>query len=345
MGTAVLGARILLAVVFATAGMGKLLDLPGSRDALRGFGVAEPLVRPIGLLLPLAELATAVALVAHPSAQWGGLAALLLLLAFIAGIANAMRRGRAPDCHCFGQIHSEPAGRSTLARNGVLAALAAFVLVEGPGPSLVQWISDRTGAELVATALGITAFVFAALSFFLWRDKRDLTLRLTNARIDLNARPPGLPVGSLAPDFSLASTTGGEVSLRQLRARGRPVGLIFVSPDCGPCSELFPEVIRWQRTLAGGITLAFVSTGSPEDNRKAVGNDATEVLLQEDFEVGTSYRVAATPTAVVVGADGRIASPPASGAAIESLIRLTLRQRAGDNGRSSPVSAAVPPTT
>jgi peroxiredoxin/uncharacterized membrane protein YphA (DoxX/SURF4 family) len=342
MGTAVLGARILLAAVFAAAGAGKLLDLPGSRDALRGFGVPEPLVRPIGLLLPLAELATAAALIAHPTAQWGGLAALILLLAFIGGITNAIRRGRAPDCHCFGQIHSEPAGRSTLVRNLALAAVAALVVVEGPGPSLVQWVSDRTAAELVATATGIAAVVFAALAFSLWRDKRDLTLRLTNARIDLNARPPGLPVGSLAPDFSLASTAGGDVSLGQLRARGRPVGLVFVSPECGPCSELLPDITRWQRTLAGGITLALISTGSAEDNRKAVGNDTTEVLLQEDFEVGQSFRVAATPTAVVVGADGRIVSPPASGAAIESLIRLTLRQHAG-NGRSSPVPAATPP--
>jgi peroxiredoxin len=329
---------MLLAVVFATAGVGKLLDLSGSREAIFGFGVPRPLVRPIALLLPLAELATAVALVAHPSAQWAGIAALILLLAFMGGIANAMRQGKAPDCHCFGQISSEPAGRSTLVRNGVLAVVAAFVVIEGPGPSLAQWISDRTGAELVATALGIAAVVFAALSLSLWRDKRDLTRRLTNARIDLDARPPGLPVGSLAPDFSLATTTGREISLAQLRAPGRPVGLIFVSPDCGPCSELFPEVTRWQRTLSGGITLALVSTGDAEDNRKAV-NDATEVLLQDDFEVANSYRVTATPTAVVVGPDGRIVSPPASGASIEALVRLTLRKHSGRPPSPAPAPA------
>src|SRR3954453_4026370 len=296
MGTAVLGARLLLAAVFATAGVGKVFDLPGSRDALRGFGIPEPLARPIGLLLPLAELATAAVLIVHPSAQWPGLAALVLLLAFIGGIANAMRKGQAPDCHCFGQISSEPAGRSTLGRNGVLAAVAAFVVIEGPGPSLVQWVSDRTEAELVATALGLAAVVFAALSFSLWRDKRDLTSRLTNARIDLKKRPPGLPIGTLAPDFSLSSTTGRQVSLADLRARGRPVGLVFVSPDCGPCSELFPEANRWQGTLAGGTPLALVRAGSAEENRKAAGNDSTEVLLQGDFEVGTSYRVPATPS-------------------------------------------------
>jgi hypothetical protein len=35
--------------------------------------------------------------------------------------------GHGPDCRCFGQLHSVPAGSKTLVRNGVLAALAAFL--------------------------------------------------------------------------------------------------------------------------------------------------------------------------------------------------------------------------
>ncbi len=56
-----------------------------------------------------------------PHRAVGRAAALLLLLAFAGGVARAMSRGQAPDCHCFGQIHSEPAGPSTLIRNAVLA--------------------------------------------------------------------------------------------------------------------------------------------------------------------------------------------------------------------------------
>src|SRR5581483_10625096 len=185
---------------------------------------------------------------------------------------------------------------------------------------------DRTAAELVATATGIAAVVLAGVAFSLWRDRQDLRMRLGNARKEIDLFPPGLPVGSMAPDFTLSSTSGREISLEQLRQRGRPVGLVFVSPECGPCSELFPEVRRWHEVLSDDITLALVSSGSPEDNRKAVGSDAIDVLLQDEFEVATKYRVSATPTAVVVGPDGRIASAPAAGAAIESLIRLTLRR-------------------
>ncbi len=51
-----------------------------------------------------------------------------LLSVFVVGITYNLARGRNPECHCFGQLHSAPAGWKTLARNGVLAAVAGFVL-------------------------------------------------------------------------------------------------------------------------------------------------------------------------------------------------------------------------
>src|SRR5262249_32629590 len=100
------------------------------------FGVPEGLARFTGTVLPIAELATAVALVLNPVAEAGAIAALSLLLLFTVGISSAMIRGRAPDCNCFGQVHSAPVGPWTLVRNLVLAGLAAFLVVHGPGPSI-----------------------------------------------------------------------------------------------------------------------------------------------------------------------------------------------------------------
>ncbi len=332
MATLVLGARILLAVVFAIAGTAKLRDLPGSRRALAEFGVPSALI-PVGaVLLPVAELATAVALIPPPTAQWGALAALLLLLAFIGGIVNAMARGGAPDCHCFGQLHSEPAGRGTLIRNMALAAVAGLVLVEGPGPSLGSWVADRSAAELVAVAAVIAAGVLAVLAYSLRRDNRELKRRLDEALTEIASLPPGLPIGSLAPSFALPSIRGGEVSLEELRARGRPVALVFMSPGCGPCATLFPQLYRWQTALAEGITVTMISNGSAEANRAAVGGAEAEILLEDDLEVAKSYRVSQTPTALVVSPEGRIASVSAWGNAIEPLIRLTLRR----NGNGVP---------
>src|SRR5215208_582186 len=124
MDVVLLIARLLLASVFAVAGVAKLADREGSRQAIVDFGVPKALAAPLGLLLPLGELTVAATLLPAPTAWWGALGALALLLVFVVGISVNLARGRKPDCHCFGQLHSAPAGWKTLARNGVLAAVA-----------------------------------------------------------------------------------------------------------------------------------------------------------------------------------------------------------------------------
>src|SRR5579875_1448406 len=145
MTLALLLARLALAIVFLVAGFAKLADRQGSRQAMTGFGVPVLLAGPFGLLLPIAEIATAVALIPRDSARYGGIAALALLLLFCLGIGLSLARGEAPDCHCFGQLHSSPAGWSTLGRNAGLAVVAAFVVWQGwnnPGRSAVGWIGN-----------------------------------------------------------------------------------------------------------------------------------------------------------------------------------------------------------
>jgi peroxiredoxin len=327
MASAVLAARLLLAAVFATAAVAKLLDRRGTREALQGFGVPGFALASGAVLLPVAELATAVALVPQPFAQWGGLAALVLLLGFIAGISNALLHGEAPDCHCFGQLQSEPAGHGTLVRNVVLAALAAFVTVAGPGPSVTA---------------GIAAVVLGALALRLWQTNRDLRRHLDNAHAQLALFPPGLPVGTPAPAFSLPDIHGETVTLDALRARGRPVVLVFVSPGCGPCETWSPELFRWQAMLADEITIAIISDGTPAQNRAIFGDSGAQVLLQETLEVTKAYRVGGTPVTVLINAEGMVASKPISGAiAGESFIRLTVR-RAAAASRSAQIAPARP---
>jgi uncharacterized membrane protein YphA (DoxX/SURF4 family)/thiol-disulfide isomerase/thioredoxin len=328
MGSLVLGIRIVLAGVFLVAGVAKLRDLPGSRRALADFGVPAPVIPAGAMLLPLLEIATAIALIPPGTARWGAVAALLLLLAFIGGIVNANLRGQAPDCHCFGQLHSAPAGRGTLVRNAALAGLAAVVVVEGPGPSMSAWVSDRTAAELIAVAAVAAALALAAVVTWLWLERRRLGDALADARAELAALPPGLPVGATAPGFALTDLHGETRTLESLRAGGRPVALVFVSPGCGPCREVFPDLGRWQGALADRLTVALISKGDPELNRPiAEEHGLDNLLLQEDSELSRAYRVQATPSAVVVTAEGMIGSPVVSSIiAIEPLIRLALRR-------------------
>src|SRR5262245_38966636 len=94
-------ARLLLAGVFALAGVGKLLDPTGSRRSLADFGVPQPLIAIGSIALPLSELAVALALLSQASAAYGAVAALVLVTLFIGGITLNLARGRRPDCHCF----------------------------------------------------------------------------------------------------------------------------------------------------------------------------------------------------------------------------------------------------
>jgi peroxiredoxin len=325
MSSVVLFTRLVLATVFAVAAVAKLLDLPGSRRALTDFGVSERLSAPGGLLLPLAELGVATALLVAPSARWGAAAAGVLLLVFVGAIARALSKGRQADCHCFGELHSAPAGRTAIARNVVLLALAGLVLGWGPGPSVNAWAASRPVAEPLAWGFGLLAAVAASIAVSLWLENRRL--RSAPAAVPAAPRPAvKLHVDDPAPVFTLAAVTGDAVSLGALCARRNPVALVFVDSHCGPCQALLPELGRWQTVLEDRLTIAFVSAGDDDRNRAlAEEHGLRDVLLQQGSEVREAYGSDATPSAVIISPHGTIASELANGgAAIESLVRLEL---------------------
>jgi uncharacterized membrane protein YphA (DoxX/SURF4 family)/thiol-disulfide isomerase/thioredoxin len=331
-----LALRALLAVVFVTAGVGKLLDLEGSRRAMRDFGVPERAVGIAGVALPLAELATGLALVFRPTARWAALAALLLLVAFIAGIGRALARGEQPDCHCFGQIHSAPAGGLTLARNVLLAAGAAVVVVAGSGPAIDTWVSARSTSELVAIAACICALAALAYAFDVRRDFQRLTRDLDTARKAAAFGRGGLPVGYDAPIFALPDLQDERITLTTLLEPGKPLLLMFMSPGCGPCAALMPRVHEWQQTLSERLTIAVLSTGTAEQNAVFEEHGLEHVLLQHGMEVADQFGVRATPSAVFIAHDGKIASHPGmSEFGIEPLVRLALRNGVSPSMESS----------
>jgi peroxiredoxin len=334
MSLALLIARLLLAMVFLVAGLAKLADRAGSRQALIDFGVPARLSAPLGTLLPLVELFVAVALLPTASAWWGALWALVLLLLFVGGISYNLVRGRTPDCHCFGQLHSAPAGWSTLLRNLVLAAVASLVVgfqQQYAGENALGWFGTLPVEQYIELVAGLLLVILIALEGWVLlqvlQQQGRLLLRLESMEAQLAASgavpPPasgsapvaGLPVDTPAPAFGLADLTGETRTLDALRARGKPVLLIFSDPDCGPCTALLPEIGRWQHDYAGKLTLAFISCGTPGANRaKTSEHGVTHVLLQRDREVAQVYQVHGTPSAVLVRPDGTIGSPLAQGA-------------------------------
>jgi peroxiredoxin/uncharacterized membrane protein YphA (DoxX/SURF4 family) len=359
MDIALLVARIVLSAVFLVAGLTKLADLPGSRQAMRDFGLPQRLATQFGALLPLAELAVAIALIPTASAALGAAGALVLLLLFVGGIGFNLARGRQPDCHCFGQLHSSPAGWRTMARNAALAAVAAFVLVAGrdnPGPSAIAGIGDLSIAERVGLVGGLFVLSLHAVEGWailqlLGQNGRMLTrldafeaalsegntTSAPAAMEDSADSGPGLPIGTPAPAFSLPGLYGETLTLDALRAARKPVFLIFSDPACGPCNALLPDLGQWQREHDERLTFALISRGTPEANRaKSIEHGVTHVLLQRDREVAEAYQANGTPIAVVVDPEGTIGSPLAPGA---EAIRALLAKTVGTGAK-----AEVPPT-
>jgi peroxiredoxin/uncharacterized membrane protein YphA (DoxX/SURF4 family) len=370
-----LASRLLLAAVFLLAGAAKLVDPLGSRKALRDFGLPSILARPMVLLLPCLELAVALALIPARLAWYGAQGALALLIVFLIAVAVAMLRGRKPDCHCFGQLHSAPVGRSVLIRNIVLAACAGWLVLRGPqqsGPDLWRWFStldvlERKVAIVIACVVG---FLFLRLLYT--ARPRPKTEPLESQLFpdfdddeSQEERPPrapkrrtapplpespdpapkgamgiGLPIGTHAPEFELPAITGEKLSLQSLRSEGKDILLLFTSPFCDPCRALAPNLVRWMRELNGLPNIVLLSRGTAQDNLAKLKEFGTSrVLLQPDFTVAEAYDVNSTPSAILVGADGLIRSELAvGGVAIKQLLSSGAKRENPESDRTKQLS-------
>ena len=336
MNIALLVARLVLATVFGAAGAAKVSGRDGTRATAAAFGVPAGLTGPVTLALPAAELLIAAALIPASSAALAGWAALALLTAFSASVAITLARGQRPDCYCFGQFTASPIGWRTLARNVALAAVATFVAVGGwpdGGASLGGLGTSRVATVAAVTALALTVIVDTALVVFLLgrhaagphgRDQvADATAgeapgpapaTASAVRAVAKAGATALPVGAAAPEFEVAGADGTPMTLTGLRSAGHPVLLIFTDPDCGTCRSLLPDVAAWQAGYRERFTAALISRRPALTSAGVAAHPRlTHVGVQRDREVAVAYAYAGTPSAVVVSADGRIASRVAAG--------------------------------
>lgn len=356
-------ARLVLSGVLLAAAYGKFADLSGSREAMRGFGVPAGIAPTAGIALPVLELLLGLGLLPVATAWWAALGTFLLMLVFIGGIAWNLSQGRTPDCHCFGQLHSAPAGPRTIVRNAILALVALFILIAGwgdSGTSIGGWIADRTGFEQVALvggvvmlgAIGLLGWLVTQLMAQNGRMLDRLEALETNAGMAAPAatstvKPSGLPVGAAAPEFTLPDLSGEPTSLTALRAPGRTLLLFFTNPGCEPCQRILAQVPAWQEQGGKQFDLVVVSRGSAAANEeKAHQHGLSRVLLQDAREVNKAFGVESTPSAVIVRPDGTIGSSVAAGAnAVTALVEETLpgaRPAAGSTGSTVGIGDLLP---
>jgi len=317
-------AHLFLAAVFVLAAIAKLRDQRGTAEAIAAFGGPKRLATPLAVLLPLVELGVACALLVPPLALAGAATAAVLLAGFTAAIGIALVQGRRPDCHCFGQVASGPIGATTVVRNLILIAVALVGLSDAFAPDFSAVRPELIAVLAVLALVAIEGWLLVNLI----RQNGRLLARIEALEQKGAPGAPspaalrGLPLGTRAPSFQLAGLRGETLTLESLRAADMPVLLTFSDPQCGPCNALMPDIGRWQRDHASRIAIALVSRGTAEANRnKASEHGVRSVLLQKDREIAERYLVTGTPSAVLVAADGTIASALAEGAdAIAALV-------------------------
>jgi uncharacterized membrane protein YphA (DoxX/SURF4 family) len=316
--------RVALSAVFGVAGVTKLLDLRGTREAVKNFGAPDRLVPALSIILPILELAVAAGLLVSGATSISAVGAMLLLGVFIVAIGVNLAQGRTHDCHCFGQLHSRPLGWPTLVRNIIFALGAGFVLWQTRTSGTPPLIPTLVQLAPISQLLLAAAVVVTLVLLIHLRRRNEQKAKAEAARAE--TAPVGLPLHSFAPPFELPAYHGGSKSLAELLALGKPILLIFTSPTCGPCVWLFQEIKDWERAHSDQLTIGLISRGTIKDNFVNVArNSLGEVLLQEKNEVATRYMAKVTPTAVVVDTSGRIASPLAAGAdQIRNLLHTVL---------------------
>ncbi|ABI57282.1 Redoxin domain protein [Alkalilimnicola ehrlichii MLHE-1] len=122
-----------------------------------------------------------------------------------------------------------------------------------------------------------------------------------------------MPLGTAAPDFTLPSTEGGEVSLEQVRG-GRGLLVAFICNHCPYVKHIRGGLAAFARDYASkGINTVAISANDieayPQDNLEAMAEEKRVAgydfpyLLDETQEVAKAYGAACTPDFFLFDAD------------------------------------------
>jgi thiol-disulfide isomerase/thioredoxin len=131
----------------------------------------------------------------------------------------------------------------------------------------------------------------------------------------IHAAAPTVPaaskVGEPAPEIKLPDLQGNTVDLEDFR--GEETLVLFWNPGCGFCKQMLPDLKEWEASAQEGAPkLLVVSAGSEEAN-EGMGL-GSQVVLDQQFSAGRAFGASGTPSAVLVDAEGKIASEVTVGA-------------------------------
>lgn len=165
--------------------------------------------------------------------------------------------------------------------------------------------------------------------------------------LDFPGTYDSLQVGSIAPDFSLSSTSDATVTLSTFR--GKIVMVNFWASWCGPCRAEMPDVQRVSSKYAGDLIVLGVND---EDTLSTIRDFAQQfeltfpLLIDSTGNVSAQYKIRAYPTTFFVDREGYIFHI-AVGSMEQSMIEEVLREKislqtASDQENAQPSQPPAP---
>ena len=304
---AVLVVVLTLSVVLAVSGAAKLRDRRATQDAFVALRVpAFVPAGPSAIALPWVEIALAVLLLAAPAGLlWMPAAAvLLLMLAYTALIARALRFDEPVTCSCFGSLGRHDVGPLTLGRNVLLTLLAGIVVwfaVDGGSTPSASGSLDADGWWALAAT--VAAVAVALLVVAPAPGARTGGPTPGAELLDYERRP--IPYGVLT-HLNGNSSTLVEAARTQARL------LLFLNTHCGSCLRTAEKIDGWADRLdpAVGVLAVYVDESSAAQQ---VGHRRDLATWEPELNVQRVLGFQGSPAAVLLGADGLLAGGPVTG--------------------------------
>lgn len=322
-------APLTLAAVLVLSGVSKLRDTRASTLSMMRLLRLPRVVASSATarVLPYVELATAALLLTPwaPTFALGAALALGLFVAFWAVIVRAMGFDPRPTCGCFGRIGDHRITGRTVVRNSLLLVLA--VVSAGmalTGRSTGGLVAGYTGGDWLWLALAV---VLAAVTLLVLGSGpgRPLTAAQPahqhpsgTASAGGPSPGPGPEQGDPELDYVRAPVPDGllvgpdhQVSSPQRLLRSQAQLLVLVNCWCGPTHEALARLDGWRARLPQlGVQLVF--TPYPFDSPQALGG-RTGIWWDPGSRLYAALGAGASPSAVLLGADGLLAGGPVDG--------------------------------